>query len=119
MSTQFRGVFLTSNSPSETARFYEMVAELPLEKIETDSGYSYWRVDTNDVQLAIHDASSFANYTHPVVSSSNLTHLYFRVEDVPTFMRHLETLSLSPYAVDNIVVTVTDPDGRKVMFGTA
>ena len=31
----------------------------------------------------------------------------------------LEQLGIEPYSVDDVVVTVTDPDGRKVLFGTA
>jgi C4-dicarboxylate-specific signal transduction histidine kinase len=30
----------------------------------------------------------------------------------------LQALRITPYATDDDVVTVADPDGRKVMFGT-
>jgi hypothetical protein len=31
----------------------------------------------------------------------------------------MEKLEIVPYATDEVVITVVDPDGRKVMFGTA
>ena len=31
----------------------------------------------------------------------------------------LRDTEVEPYSVDDVVVTVTDPDGRKVLFGTA
>lgn len=71
------------------------------------------------MQLAIHDAKAFAEYAYPPLSNSNLTHLYFKIEDQRTFLAHLESLGIMPLAIDDVVVTVTDPDGRNVMFGTA
>jgi hypothetical protein len=71
------------------------------------------------MQLAIHDAKAFADHTYPALAASNLTHLYFKIEDHKAFQTHLASLGLSPLAVDDVVVTVVDPDGRKVMFGRA
>lgn len=34
------------------------------------------------------------------------------------FIGHLGGLAIEPLAADDVVVTVADPDGRKVMFGT-
>ena len=119
METAFRGVFLTSENPEATARFYEQVALLPLETVGTKGQYVYWRLDRNGMQLAIHDAKAFAEYAFPALRGSNQTHLYFKIEDQQAFLAHLERLGISPWSVDDIVITVVDPDGRKVMFGTA
>jgi len=119
MRTEFRGVFPTSQSPSATAQFYQQVTTLPLERIEVEADYAYWRMDSNGIQLAIHDAKRFADYAYPAVSNSNLTHLYFKIDNQTAFLKHLEALELRPYAIDEVVVTVVDPDGRKVLFGTA
>jgi hypothetical protein len=117
--TRLRSVFLTSENPEAAARFYEQVTQLPMEKVGAEGGYVYWRLDRDGMQLAIHDAKAFADYAHPALPNSNLTHLYFSIEDQPRFLVHLESLGLAPYARDDIVVTVVDPDGRKVLFGTA
>jgi hypothetical protein len=53
------------------------------------------------------------------VAGSNLTHLYFKIEDQRTFLAHLDNLCVAPLSVDDVTVTVIDPDGRKVLFGTA
>jgi len=118
MKTALRGVFLTSENPRATATFYEQVAALPLVKVGVE-GHVYWRVDTNNIQLAIHDAKAFAPYTHPARIDSNVTHLYFTIDDHEAFLRHLEHLGVPPLSADKAVITVIDPDGRKVMFGTA
>lgn len=119
METSFRGVFLTSENPEAAATFYRQVALFPLEAIGEEGGYIYWRLDRNGMQLAIHDAKAFASYAYPPVSGSNLTHLYFKIDDQKAFLTHLERLGVSPLSVDEVVVTVADPDGRTVMFGTA
>lgn len=119
MQTTFRGIFLTSGQPSATADFYRRVAALHLETVGEEGQYIYWRLDRDGVQLAIHDAKAFAPYAHPSLAGSNLTHLYFRIDDRKAFLDHLEALGIEPLLVDDVVVTVVDPDGRKVMFGTA
>ena len=119
MKTIFRGVFLTSEIPALTARFYREVAGLDLEQIGSEGGYVYWKTDENGVQLAIHGAKEFAEYTYPARLESNVTHLYFRVGSQEEFLEHLASLGVEPYSTDGVVVTVVDPDGRKVMFGTA
>lgn len=119
MQTIFRGIFLTSGNPVATPDFYREVALLPLETIGEQGQYVYWRLDRDGMQLAIHDASAFAPYAHPPLSGSNLTHLYFKIDDREAFLGHLETLGVEPLSVDDVVVTVVDPDGRKVMFGIA
>jgi hypothetical protein len=119
METRFRGVFLTSENPETTANFYRQVALFPLEAVGEPGGYIYWRLDRNGMQLAVHDAKAFATYAYPSVASSNLTHLYFKIEDHEAFIAHLKRLGVSPLSVDEVVVTVADPDGRTVMFGTA
>jgi catechol 2,3-dioxygenase-like lactoylglutathione lyase family enzyme len=118
MSTVFRGVFLTSDAPEATAEFYRDIAGLDLEAV-TEGDYTYWRVDRDGVQLAIHDAEAFADYAHPPEPDSNLTHLYFRIDDRDAFLARLRGRSAEVVAVDDVVVTVRDPDGRKVMFGVA
>jgi hypothetical protein len=45
--------------------------------------------------------------------------LYFKIEDQKAFLAHLQSLHIQPMSVDDVVVTITDPDERKVMFGTA
>ncbi len=118
MKTTLRGVFLTSIDPAATARFYREVAGLPLEQAG-EGGYTYWLLDRDGMQLAIHDAQAFADYAYPPNRDSNLTHLYFRVEDREAFTDHLNALGIEPLTTDDVVVTVVDPDGREVMFGTA
>ena len=117
-SARFRGVFLTSEKPAVAASFYEQVAGLSLERVG-EPGYVYWRMDADGVQIAIHDAKAFADYTHPANPGSNLTHLYFKIADQAAFLNHLRQLGVTPVAQDDVVVTVMDPDGRRVMFGTA
>ena len=119
MSPLFKGIFLTSNRPEKTAEFYRVVAHLALEQVGNGSEYVYWKIDTGGMQLAIHDAAKFAAYAHPARADSNLTHLYFRVESQQQFLAHLKKLNITPYGTDDVVVIVVDPDGRKVMFGTA
>jgi len=118
MKSLLRGVFLTAEDPAATARFYREVAGLDLEQIGMEGEYVYWKTDRNDMQLAIHDAKKFADYTHPSRVESNVTHLYFKIESQPAFLQHLERSGISPLLVDDVVVTVVDPDGRRVMFGT-
>ncbi len=119
MKTLLRGIFLTSERPEATARFYQDVAGLELEQVGNAGGYIYWRIDTDGLQLAIHDAAAFAEYAHPARPDSNLTHLYFKIENQAQLSEHLGRLGVEPYATDDVVITLTDPDGRKVMFGTA
>lgn len=96
MEPTFRGVFLTSEHPEATARFYEDVALLPLEAVGMKGEYIYWRLERNGVQLAIHDAKAFATYTYPPLSGSNLTHLYFKIEDQRMFRAHSTGLAFRP-----------------------
>jgi hypothetical protein len=119
VKTVLRGIFLTSENPDQTANFYRTVAGLDLEEIGSADTYRYWKIDKEGVQLAIHDAEKFADYTHPVQRDSNVTHLYFQVASQPQFLEHLKTMQVDPISTDDVVVTVVDPDGRKVMFGTA
>jgi hypothetical protein len=113
-----RGVFLTSRYPELTAAFYRDVARLPLEATG-EPGQIYWLLDRDGIQVAIHDAEAFADYASPPNPDSNLTHLYFTIDDRDTFISHLDELGVAPLAADDVVVTVIDPDGRKVLFGTA
>jgi hypothetical protein len=117
--TRFRGVFLTSNDPRAAAAFYRDVARLPLEAVGSEDAYTYWKLDDGRVQLAIHDAKAFADYAYPSVAESNTTHLYFQIEQQNEFLQHLATLGVKPESRDEVVVTVRDPDGRRVLFGTA
>lgn len=117
-SSVFRGIFLTSDAPLETAQFSTEIAGVKLEEV-SGGGYTYWKFDEGPTQLAIHEASSFAEYAHPANLESNLTHLYFKVASKDDFLRHLKSFNLSPHTVDEFNVIVLDPDGRKVLFGTA
>lgn len=119
MNLLLRGIFLTSEDPARTARFYREVARLELEQSGDANTYVYWKADSGGVQLAIHNARQFAEYAHPACSESNQTHLYFKVENQSKFLEHLRAVGIGPYATDGVVVTVEDPDGRKVLFGTA
>ena len=119
MKSLLKGISLTSENPEATATFYRTVAGLMLEQIGDVNGFRYWKVDQDGMQLAIHDAKAFAVYTFPARSDSNVTHLYFQIQNHEQFLLHLANLNLTPNAIDAVVVTVTDPDGRKVMFGTA
>lgn len=116
--TQFRGVFLTCADVETTAAFYRDIAGLAL-TAAGDEEYSYQRIDVDGIQIALHDAEAFADYTSPPHPASNLTHLYFRIADRTAFLDRLDAAGIIPVAVDDVVVTVADPDGRKVMFGTA
>jgi predicted enzyme related to lactoylglutathione lyase len=119
MTSTFRGVFLTSENPARTATFYRDVAGLALERIGNEAEYVYWKLDEHGMQLAIHDAQKFAGYAHPSQRQSNLTHLYFKLSSRTEFLARLSQLGIEPESSDDIVVTVVDPDGRRVMFGTA
>ena len=119
MKVTLRGIFLTSETPEVTAKFYRTVANLDLVEVGSPGGYMYWKTDSHGLQLAIHDAKQFAEYTHPPFPDSNLTHLYFKIDNQPDFLGHLNNLGISPHSTDDVVITVADPDGRKVMFGTA
>jgi len=119
MTSFLRGIFLTSNTPNETIKFYQEVAGLSLEQVGDPETYAYWRLDENNFQIAIHDASKIAGYTHPARRESNLTHLYFKIDSQIEFLQHISMLGIAPYAKDDVVITLEDPDGRKVMFGTA
>lgn len=119
MKSTFRGVFLTSEDPACTARFYQDIARLELEVVGREGAYQYWKIDRDGVQLAVHDAKAFAEYTFPVCAESNVTHLYFKIHSIAEFLAHLTAHGIEPCCSDDVVVTVQDPDGRKVMFGTA
>ncbi|MDB5343023.1 MAG: hypothetical protein JWP89_1400 [Schlesneria sp.] len=119
MKTKLRGIFLTSEHPEQTAAFYRDVAGLDLEQVGDPSTYIYWKLDQDGLQLAIHDAQKFADYAYPAQATSNVTHLYFQIERHERFLEHLQQLHIQPHAIDDIVITVVDPDGRMVMFGTA
>lgn len=119
IDAKLRGIFLTSENPKVTAKFYEQVAALSLTAVGTPGEYVYWRLDRDGMQLAIHDARAFAAYAYPASAASNLTHIYFKIADQEAFLVHLESLQIQPISVDDVVVTITDPDGRQVMFGTA
>jgi len=119
MVATFRGVFLTSDNPQETARFYRVVAGLPLEQVGDPNTYVYWILSQNGMELAIHDSAAFAEYTDPPLRGSNTTHLYFQIDDYDTFLVRLRSIGITPVDADDVVITVEDPDGRKVMFGTA
>ena len=92
---------------------------MPLELVGDPAAYAYWKVGRDGVQLAIHDARLFSTYTYPSRADSNVTHLYFKIQSMPQFLEHLEHSGITPAATDDVVVTVADPDGRMVMFGTA
>ncbi|WP_246225856.1 VOC family protein [Chelativorans xinjiangense] len=81
--------------------------------------YIYWKLDRDGIQIAIHDAKLFADYAYPPVAESNLTHIYFKIDDLREFRARLDRLNVIPIAEDDVTVTVIDPDGRKVLFGTA
>lgn len=118
MESTFRGVFLTCTDAEATAAFYREIAGLGLTTAGSDE-YTYFVVDAGGVQLALHSAEAFADYAFPPVAESNLTHLYFRIPDQAEFLERIRQASVPIVAVDDVVVTVEDPDGRKVMFGTA
>ncbi|MGO2863037.1 MAG: VOC family protein [Brevibacterium sp.] len=118
MQSKFRGVFLTCDDAEVTADFYRDVAGVPLEAVSSDE-YTYWMLDIDGVQIALHDAKAFADYSYPPNPSSNLTHLYFRIPDLEAFLDHVQSVGAPLIEVDDVVVTLEDPDGRKVMFGTA
>src|SRR5699024_12531453 len=75
--------------------------------------------DVDGVQIALHGAEAFADYSFPPVAESNLTHLYFRIPDQAEFLERIRHAGTPLIAVDEVAVTVEDPDGRKAMFGTA
>ncbi|MGC3020802.1 VOC family protein [Brevibacterium sp. FAM 24630] len=118
MESTFRGVFLTCADAEATAAFYRDIAGQPLTTAGSDE-YTYFLVETEGVQIAFHSAEAFADYAFPPVAESNLTHLYFRIPDQAGFLERIRHAGVPIVAVDDVVVTVEDPDGRKVMFGTA
>lgn len=119
MQIHLRSIFLTSETPATTAQFYERVALTRWEIVGNEDTYRYWRVDDGAMQIALHDAKLFSNGSFPAVRASNTTHLYFKIDDQSAFLKHLAALDVQPWTIDEVVVTVEDPDGRKVMFGTA
>lgn len=118
MESTFRGVFLTCTDTEATAAFYRDVAGVGLESAGSEE-YTYYVIDVEGIQIALHDAQAFAEYSHPPVPGSNLTHLYFRIPNQQAFLDHLKATGTPLVDVDDVVITVEDPDGRKVMFGTA
>lgn len=118
MESTFRGVFLTCTDAEATAAFYRDLAGLPLETAGNEE-YTYFVFDADGVQIALHGAEAFADYAFPPVPESNLTHLYFRIPDQQEFLERVRHTGAPLIEVDDVVVTVEDPDGRKVMFGTA
>ena len=118
-SPAFRGIFFTSQDPEKTAKFYQDIALLTLERVGEPDPYTYWKLDRDGVQIAIHDAKLFADYAYPPMAASNLTHVYFKIDDLQAFQAHLERTNVIPIAKDDVTITIIDPDGRKVMFGTA
>lgn len=118
MTARFRGVFLTCQDSVKTAAFYRDLAGVPLEEAGDDE-YTYYRLEVDGIQIALHDAHAFADYSFPPNSESNLTHMYFRIEDQQAFLKDVRSVGAPLIDVDDVVVTVQDPDGRKVMFGTA
>ena len=58
-------------------------------------------------------------WSRRIGASVGATHLYFKVESQEDFLERLRKLNIKPQSTDEVVVTVLDPDGRKVMFGTA
>ncbi|MFH0412362.1 VOC family protein [Corynebacterium sp. L4756] len=117
MATSLRGIFLTSSDPAETAKFYHEVAQLQLTSV-TAGDYTYWEYDDAGMQFAIHDADSFADYASPPQNGSNPMHLYFHIDDLMEFQMGLRDKGIEPIASDDVTITVVDPDGRKVLFGT-
>lgn len=118
MDSTFRGVFLTCTDTEATAAFYRDLAGLPFETAGNGE-YTYFVFDADGVQIALHGAEAFADYAFPPVPESNLTHLYFRIPDQQKFLERVQHAGAPLIEVDDVVVTVEDPDGRKVMFGTA
>lgn len=118
MESTFRGVFLTCTDAEATAAFYRDLAGLSLETAGNDD-YTYFVFEVDGVQIAFHGAEAFADYAFPPLPESNLTHLYFRIPDQQEFLERVQHLGAPLIEVDEVVVTVEDPDGRKVMFGTA
>src|SRR5699024_8224775 len=118
MESTLRGMFLPCTDAEATAAFYRDIADLPLEATG-DEDYTYFAADVDGVQIALHGAEAFADYSFPPVAESNLTHLYFRIPDQAEFLERIRHAGTPLIAVDEVVVTVEDPDGRKVMFGTA
>jgi hypothetical protein len=111
------GIFLTSEHVETTAQFYERIACVSLERV-VQGDYAYYKATRSGIQLAIHDAKAFAKHAYPAQASSNLTHLYFQIADQARFLQYLEAAGLKPFATDDVTVTVVDPDGREVLFGT-
>lgn len=118
MQSQFRGVFLTCKDAEATADFYRDVAGVSLVTSGSDE-YTYWTLDVDGIQIALHEASAFAEINLPTDPESELTHLYFRIPDLEEFLSHVKSVGAALIDVDDVVATVEDPDGRKVMFGTA
>lgn len=117
------GTLLTSRNPNRTAKFYLNIAGLKLQKIRHGDTPEHWEGHSQGIHFAIHNAKFFAKYTYPAVTKSNLTHLYFSISDVKQFnerlRKHKLRLFCPPESVaGETVMTVQDPDGRKVMFGT-
>ncbi|MGC3956374.1 MAG: hypothetical protein QM804_19400 [Propionicimonas sp.] len=105
-------MFLTSTDPAAAARFYREVAGLPLEEVG-EGGYTYWRLDRDGMQLAIHDAQAFAGYAYPPEPGFQ-PHPPVLHDRGPQRFRHPPGRSgIEPSATDDVVVTVVDPDGRR------
>jgi len=116
--TTLASIFLTSEHAARLADFYIRVVRLPFERVGGAPGYVYWKCDQAGVQIAIHDAEAFATYSYPSLAGSNLTHLYFRIDNQPELLDHLEREGIPPLSTDSQSITIRDPDGRTVLFGT-
>jgi hypothetical protein len=111
--------FLNGRRPGSNCTVLCRGCALKLEQVGEDGGYRYWKLDDGDFQIAIHDAKSFSAYTYPAFNESNVTHLYFNIESQAAFINRLNGMSIEPYTANDVVITVVDPDGRKVTFATA
>lgn len=114
-------ILLTSANPSVTARWYEKTLGIEFQK-EAHEGPTHWACETGGMHFAIHNAKSFAKYCHPI-RKANATHLFFTISEIDRFLSKVKKMKLKPaLPIEEVgrskMVTLRDPDGRMVIFGT-
>jgi hypothetical protein len=82
---------------------------------EKHGGPRHWACSTNGAHFAIHDAKDFSEHTHPANLKSNVSHLFFTIEDMNEFLSHIKNLGIElMWPIEDVgpmkMATVRDPD---------
>jgi catechol 2,3-dioxygenase-like lactoylglutathione lyase family enzyme len=115
-----KSVVLTSERPDVTAVFYRDVLNMPFVREEHPGAPTHWACQFGGLQFAIHHHESLGLSAS---SGDGGTFLTFTIDDLDTFLAHLDAMSVE--VIDRRAigpmrfVTFHDPDGRRVSCGTA